>query len=70
MLVTILAHATEGSIQTSVLWSADAARIGLLYWVAWCAMVIALVIFDWRVWRSVPVPAASSPTYGAEHRVR
>ena len=73
VLMTIVAHATEGTIQTEAFWSAGAAaaRMSLLYGVVWCAVAIVLVVFDWRLWRG-PAPAAATvqPAYQAEPRVR
>jgi uncharacterized protein len=73
VLMTIVAHATEGTIQTEGFWSAGAAaaRMSLLYGAVWCAVAIVLVVFDWRSWRG-PGPAAATvqPAYQAEPRVR
>src|SRR5215210_4879871 len=73
VLMTIVAHATEGTIQTEAFWSAGAAaaRMSLLYGAVWCAVAIVLVVFDWRSWRG-PGPAAATvqPAYQAEPRVR
>ncbi len=52
--MSIVAHATEGSIQTEQLCTAGAAatRMGLLYAFVWCAVATGLVVFDWKAWRS------------------
>ena len=57
VLMTLVAHATEGSIQFGAFWTAGAAaRMGwLLYAAAWCAVAIGLVVFDWQFWRG-PAP--------------
>src|SRR5215211_5676589 len=53
--------AAEGSIQAE----------GWVYIVLWLAVVIGLVIFDWRSWRGpAPAPATLQPAYGGESRVR
>jgi len=50
VLMALVAHATEGSIQTEQLWTAGAAaaRMSLLYAVVWCIVAIGLIIFDWQ----------------------
>jgi uncharacterized protein len=73
VLMTLVAHSTQGSIQTSAFWAADAAaaRVILLEAVVWCVVAIGLVIFDWRFWRGpAPAPATVQPAYGGESRVR
>jgi uncharacterized protein len=64
VLLTIVAHSTQGSIQISAFWAADAAaaRVILLEAVVWCVVAIGLVIFDWRLWRGpAPAPATVQP---------
>jgi hypothetical protein len=63
VLMTIVMHAAEGTIHPNELWAAGAAQLqaGLLYSVVWCAVVIGLVIFDWRFWRG-PAAAKATPT--------
>ena len=57
-LLTLIAHATEGTIETSTLWqaAADTARMTWLYSVVWCAVAIALLVFDRRLWTRPPAP--------------
>jgi uncharacterized protein len=64
VLMTIVMHAAEGTVQPGALWSAGAAQLqaGLLYSVVWCAVVIGLVIFDWRFWRGPAAAKATTPT--------
>src|SRR5215208_5457088 len=70
VLITLIAHATEGSIQVGAFWPASAAgQIILVYAAVWCAVAIGLVVFDWRLWRG-PAPATVQPAYQAESRVR
>jgi uncharacterized protein len=73
VLMTIVAHATEGTVQTEAFWSAGsaAARMSLLYGAVWCAVAIGLVIFEGHLWRG-PAPASATvqPAYQAEPRVR
>jgi len=63
VLMTIIMHAAEGTVQPGALWSAGAAQLqaGLLYSVVWCAVVIGLVIFDWRFWRDPAAAKATTP---------
>jgi membrane protease YdiL (CAAX protease family) len=66
VLMTILAHATEGIIEPSKFWAATApAALGsLIYDGVWCAVALGLVVFDWQFWRA-PAPASATvqPTY-------
>jgi membrane protease YdiL (CAAX protease family) len=57
-LLTLLAHAVEGTIETSTLWQAgaDATRISWLYSLGWCAVALALLVFDRRFWTRPPAP--------------
>jgi uncharacterized protein len=61
VLITLIAHATEGSINTSDLWptgSADLTRETWLYVGVWWAVAIGLLIVSRRFWTS-PAPAAA-----------
>jgi uncharacterized protein len=74
VLMTLVAHSTQGIIQPSEFWDAakPAAQVVLLDCVVWCVVVIGLVVFDWQFWRG-PAPASATvqPTaYGGESRVR
>ena len=53
-LLTLIAHATEGTIETSTLWqaSADTARMTWLYSLVWCAVAVGLLVFNRRFWTS------------------
>ena len=57
-LLTLIAHATEGAIETSTLWqaTADTARVTWLYCLVWCAVAIGLLVFNRRFWTSRPAP--------------
>jgi len=73
VLMTIVAHATEGTIQTEAFWNAGAAaaRMSLLYGVVWLAVAIGLVVLDRQMWRGpAPARATVQPAYGGESRVR
>jgi uncharacterized protein len=72
VLMTLIAHATEGSIQVGAFWPAGAAaRVILVSAAVWCVVAIGLVLFDWRFWRG-PAPASATvqPAYEGESRVR
>jgi uncharacterized protein len=55
-LLTLIAHATNGTIETSALWqgSADTTRMMWLYGLVWCLFAIGLVVFDRRLWTKPP----------------
>ena len=57
--MTLIAHATEGTIETSTLWpdAADTASLTWLYCVVWSVVALALLVFDRNFWTSPPVPA-------------
>jgi len=73
VLMTVVAHSTQGIIQPPALWAAEAAtaRVVLLDAVVWCAVAIGLVVFDWHCWRgTAPTPATVHPVYEGESRVQ
>jgi len=73
VLMTIVAHATEGTIQPNEFWAAAApgAQASLIYDVVWIVVAISLVVLDWQFWRGpAPAPATVQPAYGGESRVR
>ena len=49
VLMVVVAHSVEGSIQ---------AEIGWIYMCVWLAVAIGLVVFDWKAWRE-PAPASA-----------
>ena len=57
-LLTLIAHATEGAIETSTLWptAVDAARMPWLHTSVWCAVALGLLVFDRRFWNRPPAP--------------
>ena len=66
-LLTLIAHATEGVIETSTLWpdAADAARMTWLYSLVWGLVALALLAFNRTFWTAPPVPhpePADAPT--------
>jgi uncharacterized protein len=69
VLIPLLAHAVEGSIRLSALWSADAdvTRGKAWYAAAWTALALALLLLDRGSWVSAP-PCAREDTMDADHR--
>src|SRR5918994_1101752 len=61
VLMTLVAHASQGTIQIGALWSASAdfAQAMLLNGVVLSAVAIGLVVLDWKAWRG---PAAAETT--------
>jgi membrane protease YdiL (CAAX protease family) len=73
VLITLVSHAAQGTIQIGAPWSAsaDVAQAFLVYGIVAIAVAIGLVVFDWQLWRG-PAPASATvqPAYQAEPRVR
>jgi uncharacterized protein len=66
-LLTLIAHATEGTIETSTLWpdAANTTSMTWLYALVWSVVALALLVFDRRFWTS-PSPATDDqPENGA-----
>jgi hypothetical protein len=63
VLMTLVMHAAEGTIRPNELWSVGAAQVqaGLVYSVVWCAVVVGLVIFDWKAWRGAAAAGTTTP---------
>jgi hypothetical protein len=63
VLITLIAHATEGSINTSDLWPAgtDLTRETWLYVAVWWAVAIGLLIGSRRFWTSPAPTIATDP---------
>ena len=59
VLLPLIAHATEGCVNTQGLWPAgpNADREEWTWLVAWALLVIALLIFDRKSWRTAPESA-------------
>ena len=57
-LMTLIAHAANGTVETSTLWQAEAdtTRMTWLYSLVWCVVAIALLVFDRRLWTRPPAP--------------
>jgi len=58
-LLTLIAHATERTIETSTLWAteADTSRGMLLSSLVWCAVALGLLLFNRRFWTKPPAQA-------------
>jgi uncharacterized protein len=64
VLMTLIAHAAQGTITIGGFWSlgTDFARANLLTGVVWSAVAIGLVVFDWKAWSgSAPQEATTPP---------
>ena len=66
-LLTLIAHATEGTIETSTLWLAevDTARMMWLNSLVWCALALGLLIFNRRFWTKPPAQVDDPAQAGA-----
>ena len=61
-LLTLIAHGVEGGVETNDFWSpgADLDRLNWTYAIAWCVVVLAMLVFDRRFWLyREPVEAVS-----------
>jgi len=61
VLLSIVSHSAQGTIQLGGLWSvgADFAQANLIFGLMGSALAIGLVVFDWKSWRG---PAATETT--------
>ena len=72
-LITLIAHGTEGSVETNDLWGpgADLVRLNYVYAAAWSVVAIGLVVLHHRFWTrsdpakrsahaDMPMPAATA----------
>jgi membrane protease YdiL (CAAX protease family) len=59
VLLPLIAHVTEGCVNTQGLWPAgpNADREEWTWLIAWALLVVALLIFDRKSWRTAPEPA-------------
>jgi uncharacterized protein len=69
-LLTLLAHAAEGTVETSVLWqsSADTTRVMWLTALIWCLLALGLLVFNRSFWTRPP--AVVEDRSDSEVRVR
>jgi len=63
VLMTLIAHAAQGTITIGGFWSlgTDFARANLLTGVVWSAVAIGLVVLDWKAWRAPAAPETTTP---------
>jgi uncharacterized protein len=64
-LLTLLAHGTEGAVETNQLWSsgADLVRLNYLYAIVWCLVALVLLVVSRRFWtHRAPAEATSQET--------
>jgi CAAX protease family protein len=56
VLLTLLAHAAEGTVETSILWqsSADTTRVMWLTALIWCLLALGLLVFNRSFWTRPP----------------
>jgi uncharacterized protein len=59
VLLPLIAHVTEGCVNTQALWQAgpNADREEWTWLIAWALLVVALLIFDRKSWRTAPESA-------------
>ena len=59
VLLPLIAHVTEGCVNTQALWpaGADADRLAWTWLLAWTLLAAALLIFDRKAWRTAPASA-------------
>ena len=59
VLLTLIAHSMEGSVNTQPLWGASswADRETWIWLISWTLLVVALLIFDRKSWRTAPESA-------------
>jgi hypothetical protein len=62
-LLTLVAHGTEGVIETSTLWQAPeaAARMAWAYSLVWCVVAAVLLVANRRFWTAPAPPLEETP---------
>ena len=55
VLITLIAHGTEGAVETNSLWGpgADLVRLNYAYAAVWCLVALILLVLDRRFWNYV-----------------
>jgi membrane protease YdiL (CAAX protease family) len=64
-LITLIAHGTEGAVETNSLWGpgTDLVRLNYVYATVWCLVALSLLLLYRRFWtRTAPVPGPSEAT--------
>jgi uncharacterized protein len=69
-LITLIAHATEGTIETSTLWqsAADTTRMTWLYCLGWCLVALVLLVFNRQFWTRPAGPVDESDQTDARNQ--
>jgi uncharacterized protein len=58
VLLTLIAHSSEGSANIHAMWSAQyAERLSWIWLMAWMLLVVILLVFDRKSWRTAPESA-------------
>jgi len=63
-LITLIAHGTEGGVETNSLWGpgADLLRLNFVYATVWCLVALGLLVLHRRFWtRKAPADATTEP---------
>ena len=55
MLITLIAHGTEGAVETNSLWGpgADLVRLNYAYAAVWCLVALILLVLHGRFWTHI-----------------
>jgi membrane protease YdiL (CAAX protease family) len=68
VLITLIAHGAEGSVETNRLWGpgADLEQLNFAYAAVWCLVALGLLVLDRGLWtRTAPAdPTPTTPTRG------
>jgi len=67
-LITLIAHGTEGGVETNSLWGrgADLEQLNFVYAAVWCLVALGLLVLDRGLWtRTAPAdPTSTTPSHG------
>ena len=60
VLITLIAHGTEGGVETNSLWGpgADLEQLNFVYATVWCLVALGLLVLDRRFWTQTAGPDA------------
>jgi hypothetical protein len=65
VLLTLIAHGTEGAVETNRLWSpgSDLDRLNFVYATVWCLVALSLLLMHRRFWiQTADVDASCEPS--------
>jgi membrane protease YdiL (CAAX protease family) len=68
-LITLIAHGTEGAVETNDLWGpgADLVRLNYTYALVWCLVALGLLVLDRRFWNYItPADGSADPNARVE----